>query len=69
MIAAPDPNRTFSVLKAELVIFNRRVRELLTDFEMLVDIVKVLPVKTVQDNARPPWRRFAAGKCNVSRFF
>ncbi|CAN9499336.1 unnamed protein product [Ophioblennius macclurei] len=42
MIAAPDPNRKFSVQKAELVIFNRDVRNLLTDFEMLVDIVKEL---------------------------
>uniref|UniRef100_A0A7N8XC27 Alpha-mannosidase 2C1 n=1 Tax=Mastacembelus armatus TaxID=205130 RepID=A0A7N8XC27_9TELE len=40
MIAAPDPNRRFSVQRAELVVFNRDVRELLTDFEMLVDIVK-----------------------------
>lgn len=42
MIAAPDPNRTYSVQKAELVVFNRNVRDLLTDFEMLVDIVKQL---------------------------
>ncbi|XP_038562144.1 alpha-mannosidase 2C1 [Micropterus salmoides] len=42
MIAAPDPNRTFSIQKAELVVFNRDVRELLTDFEMLTDIVKEL---------------------------
>uniref|UniRef100_A0A7N8XH06 alpha-mannosidase n=1 Tax=Mastacembelus armatus TaxID=205130 RepID=A0A7N8XH06_9TELE len=42
MIAAPDPNRRFSVQRAELVVFNRDVRELLTDFEMLVDIVKEL---------------------------
>ncbi|XP_075993503.1 alpha-mannosidase 2C1 [Genypterus blacodes] len=42
MIAAPDPNRKFSVQKAELVVFNRDVQELLTDFEMLVDIVKDL---------------------------
>lgn len=41
MIAAPDPNRMFSVQKAELAVFNRDVRELLTDFEMLIDIVKV----------------------------
>lgn len=47
MIAAPDPNRMFSVQKAELVVFNRNVRELLTDFEMLVDIVKVHPRRTV----------------------
>lgn len=45
MIAAPDPNRKFSVQRAELVVFNRDVRELLTDFEMLVDIVKVLSTK------------------------
>lgn len=42
MIAAPDPNRTFSVQKAELVVFNHDVQELLTDFEMLLDIVKEL---------------------------
>lgn len=45
MIAAPDPNRTFSVQKAELVILNRDVLKLLTEFEMLVDIVKVLLLK------------------------
>uniref|UniRef100_A0A671UPJ2 Alpha-mannosidase 2C1 n=1 Tax=Sparus aurata TaxID=8175 RepID=A0A671UPJ2_SPAAU len=42
MIAAPDPNRKFSVQKAQLVVFNRDVQEVLTDFEMLVDIVKEL---------------------------
>ncbi|XP_028442064.1 alpha-mannosidase 2C1 isoform X1 [Perca flavescens] len=42
MIAAPDSNRKFSVQKAELVVFNSDVRELLTDFEMLIDIVKEL---------------------------
>ncbi|XP_068595309.1 alpha-mannosidase 2C1 [Brachionichthys hirsutus] len=42
MIAAPDPNRRFSLQKAELVVFNRDVQELLTDFEMLIDIVKEL---------------------------
>lgn len=42
MIAAPDPDRKYSVQKAELVVFNSNVRELLTDFEMLVDIVKVI---------------------------
>lgn len=46
MIAAPDPSRKFSVQKAELVVFNRDVRELVTDFEMLVDIVKVQPNQT-----------------------
>ncbi|XP_037539458.1 alpha-mannosidase 2C1 [Nematolebias whitei] len=42
MIAAPDPNRMFSVQKAELAILNRDVLKLLTEFEMLVDIVKEL---------------------------
>ncbi|XP_030620900.1 alpha-mannosidase 2C1 [Chanos chanos] len=42
MIAAPDPNRKYTLQKADLVVFNRDVRELLTDFEMLVDIVKLL---------------------------
>lgn len=42
MIAAPDPNRMFSVQKAQLIVFNRDVQELLTDFEMMVDIVKEL---------------------------
>uniref|UniRef100_A0A665W8N0 Alpha-mannosidase 2C1 n=1 Tax=Echeneis naucrates TaxID=173247 RepID=A0A665W8N0_ECHNA len=40
MIAPPDPNRKFSLQRAELVVFNRAVRELLTDFELLIDIVK-----------------------------
>uniref|UniRef100_A0A8C5BU47 alpha-mannosidase n=1 Tax=Gadus morhua TaxID=8049 RepID=A0A8C5BU47_GADMO len=40
MIAAPDPNRKYSVHKAELVVLHRDVRETLTDFEMMVDIVK-----------------------------
>lgn len=47
MIAAPDPNRMFSVQKAELVVFHREVREVLTDFEMLIDIVKVRPNETI----------------------
>ncbi|XP_030221274.1 alpha-mannosidase 2C1 [Gadus morhua] len=42
MIAAPDPNRKYSVHKAELVVLHRDVRETLTDFEMMVDIVKHL---------------------------
>lgn len=42
MIAAPDPKRTFSVQRAELIVFHRDVQELITDFEMMVDIVKEL---------------------------
>lgn len=41
MIAAPDPNRKYTLNTAELVVFNQDVQDLLTDFEMLVDIVKV----------------------------
>ncbi|TSM52283.1 Alpha-mannosidase 2C1 [Bagarius yarrelli] len=42
MISAPDPNRKYTLHRAELVVFNKDVQELLIDFEMLVDIVKVL---------------------------
>nr|XP_015198938.1 PREDICTED: alpha-mannosidase 2C1 [Lepisosteus oculatus] len=42
MIAPPDPHRKYSVQRAELAVFNRGVQELLTDFEMLIDVVKVL---------------------------
>uniref|UniRef100_A0A3B4X3M8 Alpha-mannosidase 2C1-like n=1 Tax=Seriola lalandi dorsalis TaxID=1841481 RepID=A0A3B4X3M8_SERLL len=51
MIAGPDPNRKFSVQRAELVVFNRAVRELLTDFELLIDIVKVFSHRTMHDEA------------------
>ncbi|MGH0117408.1 UNVERIFIED_CONTAM: hypothetical protein FKN15_034595 [Acipenser sinensis] len=42
MIATPDPDRKYSLQRAELVVLNRGVDELLVDFEMLVDIVKLL---------------------------
>ncbi|MGH0161871.1 UNVERIFIED_CONTAM: hypothetical protein FKN15_041704 [Acipenser sinensis] len=42
MIAPPDPDRKYSLQRTELVVFNRGVDELLVDFEMLVDIVKLL---------------------------
>ncbi|MGH0150168.1 UNVERIFIED_CONTAM: hypothetical protein FKN15_022366 [Acipenser sinensis] len=42
MIAPPDPDRKYSLQRAELVVFNRGVDELLVDFEMIVDIVKLL---------------------------
>lgn len=54
MIAPPDPNRRFSVQKAELVVFNRDVQELLTDFEMLVDVVKVRMPHHHHHHRRPP---------------
>ncbi|XP_047937398.2 alpha-mannosidase 2C1 isoform X1 [Anser cygnoides] len=42
MIAPPDPNRRFTVSKAELVVFNRDVYELLVDLEILLDMARLL---------------------------
>ncbi|XP_060116165.1 alpha-mannosidase 2C1 [Heteronotia binoei] len=42
MIAPPDPGKRFSLQKAELVVFNRDVHELLVDFEILLDMAKLL---------------------------
>uniref|UniRef100_A0A670JV47 Mannosidase alpha class 2C member 1 n=1 Tax=Podarcis muralis TaxID=64176 RepID=A0A670JV47_PODMU len=42
MIAPPDPDKKFSLQKAELVVFNRDVHELLVDFEILLDMAKLL---------------------------
>ncbi|KAJ1181489.1 hypothetical protein NDU88_006696 [Pleurodeles waltl] len=42
MIAPPDPNRKFTLHRAELVVFNRDVHELLVDFEILLDMAKLL---------------------------
>ncbi|XP_035409709.1 alpha-mannosidase 2C1 isoform X2 [Cygnus atratus] len=42
MIAAPDPDRRFTVSKAELVVFNRDVYELLVDLEILLDMAQLL---------------------------
>uniref|UniRef100_A0A674K1J7 alpha-mannosidase n=1 Tax=Terrapene triunguis TaxID=2587831 RepID=A0A674K1J7_9SAUR len=42
LIAPPDPDKKFTLNKAELVVFNRDVHELLVDFEILVDMAKVL---------------------------
>ncbi|GCB63176.1 hypothetical protein scyTo_0011577 [Scyliorhinus torazame] len=42
LIAPPDPNRSFTLHKAELVIFNRAVHELLIDFEIISDMAKLL---------------------------
>lgn len=68
MIAAPDPNRKFSVQRAELVVFNRAVRELLTDFELLVDIVKVLPHRTMKKDSVTSGN-FSERKLMYFRFF
>uniref|UniRef100_A0A8C3PNG6 alpha-mannosidase n=1 Tax=Calidris pygmaea TaxID=425635 RepID=A0A8C3PNG6_9CHAR len=42
MIAPPDPDRRFTLTKAELVIFNRDVYELLVDLEILLDMAQLL---------------------------
>uniref|UniRef100_A0A663MGR4 alpha-mannosidase n=1 Tax=Athene cunicularia TaxID=194338 RepID=A0A663MGR4_ATHCN len=40
MIAPPDPDRRFTLSKAELVVFNRDVYELLMDLEILLDMAQ-----------------------------
>ncbi|XP_054858782.1 alpha-mannosidase 2C1 [Eublepharis macularius] len=42
MIAPPDPDKKFLLHKAELVVFNKDVHELLIDFEILLDMAKLL---------------------------
>ncbi|XP_027645314.2 alpha-mannosidase 2C1 isoform X2 [Falco biarmicus] len=42
MIAPPDPDRRFTLSKAELVVFNRDVHELLVDLEVLLDMAQLL---------------------------
>ncbi|XP_061856666.1 alpha-mannosidase 2C1 isoform X1 [Colius striatus] len=42
MIAPPDPDRRFTLSKAELVVFNRDVYELLMDLEILLDMAQLL---------------------------
>lgn len=41
MISPPDPDRRFTLSKAELVVFNRDVYELLVDLEILLDMAQV----------------------------
>ncbi|XP_043933120.1 alpha-mannosidase 2C1 [Protopterus annectens] len=42
MIAPPDANKKFYLQKAELAVFNGDVHELLMDFEILIDMAKLL---------------------------
>ncbi|XP_074773839.1 alpha-mannosidase 2C1 isoform X1 [Athene noctua] len=42
LIAPPDPDRRFTLSKAELVVFNRDVYELLMDLEILLDMAQLL---------------------------
>ncbi|KAG7473386.1 hypothetical protein MATL_G00095190 [Megalops atlanticus] len=57
-IGPPDPNRKYTIQKAELVVFNQDVRDLMTDIEMLVDIVKCLG----EDNQRGYQALFAVNE-------
>uniref|UniRef100_A0A670JXK1 Mannosidase alpha class 2C member 1 n=1 Tax=Podarcis muralis TaxID=64176 RepID=A0A670JXK1_PODMU len=49
MIAPPDPDKKFSLQKAELVVFNRDVHELLVDFEILLDMAKAQQFEWVKN--------------------
>uniref|UniRef100_A0A8B9J1X0 Mannosidase alpha class 2C member 1 n=1 Tax=Amazona collaria TaxID=241587 RepID=A0A8B9J1X0_9PSIT len=42
MIAPPDPDKRFTLSKAELMVFNRDVYELLVDLEILLDMAQLL---------------------------
>ncbi|XP_040824661.1 alpha-mannosidase 2C1 isoform X1 [Ochotona curzoniae] len=48
MIAAPDPDKTFQLSRAELAVFHRDVHRLLVDLELLMGMAKGLG----QDNQR-----------------
>lgn len=41
MIAAPDPDKTFQLSRAELAVFHRDVHRLLVDLELLMGMAKV----------------------------
>uniref|UniRef100_UPI00398E4B12 alpha-mannosidase 2C1 isoform X2 n=1 Tax=Pristiophorus japonicus TaxID=55135 RepID=UPI00398E4B12 len=66
MISPPDPYRKFTLHKAELVVFNRDVHELLIDFEILSDMAKLLG----NDNQRSYQALYTANKmvnaCDVA---
>uniref|UniRef100_A0A8C0IZ64 Alpha-mannosidase 2C1 n=1 Tax=Chelonoidis abingdonii TaxID=106734 RepID=A0A8C0IZ64_CHEAB len=49
LIAPPDPDKKFTLHKAELVVFNRDVHELLVDFEILVDMAKAQQFEWVRN--------------------
>uniref|UniRef100_A0A8U8CKN3 alpha-mannosidase n=1 Tax=Geospiza parvula TaxID=87175 RepID=A0A8U8CKN3_GEOPR len=48
MIAPPDPDRRVTLSKAELVVFNRDVYELLMDLEILLDMAQAQQFQWVQ---------------------
>lgn len=43
MIEPPDPNKTFPLNKARIVVFNRRAYDVLMDFDILMGMAKLLP--------------------------
>ncbi|KAI8506798.1 Alpha-mannosidase 2C1 [Branchiostoma belcheri] len=46
MISAPDPNRTFTLSRAELAVLDRDVYNLLMDFEVIIDMAKHISEET-----------------------
>ena len=40
-IAPPDPARRFSIRKAEVAVIDRKVHELLMDFDIIIGMAKV----------------------------
>ncbi|KAL2790869.1 alpha-mannosidase 2C1 isoform 2 [Daubentonia madagascariensis] len=82
MIAAPDPEKTFQLSRAELAVFHRDVHKLLVDLELLLGIAKGLgednqrsfqalytanQMVNVCDPARP--ETFPLAQALASRFF
>uniref|UniRef100_A0A8C0WSN5 Alpha-mannosidase 2C1 n=1 Tax=Castor canadensis TaxID=51338 RepID=A0A8C0WSN5_CASCN len=48
MIAAPDPEKTFQLSRAELAVFHRDVHKLLVDLELLLGIAKAQQLEWVK---------------------
>ncbi|KAM9313462.1 alpha-mannosidase 2C1 [Gastrophryne carolinensis] len=66
MIAPVDPDKMFTLQKAELAVFNRSVEDLLLDFEILHDLAKLLG----EDNQRSYQALYVANRmvnlCDVN---
>ncbi|KAL2790871.1 alpha-mannosidase 2C1 isoform 4 [Daubentonia madagascariensis] len=50
MIAAPDPEKTFQLSRAELAVFHRDVHKLLVDLELLLGIAKAQQLEWVKSH-------------------
>ncbi|KAM7301306.1 integrin alpha-4 [Ixodes scapularis] len=58
MISAPDPDKMFTLKKADIAVYDREVDSLVTDLQLLVDMVKELP----SDGSRSYEAMFAANE-------